>query len=77
MSLYEIENFWIPEWFNIPWRITFFVIVFCLFRIVYNTELDICAMSSKEKFLHYLILIIQVIFAFLLAFCPYLDFTNI
>lgn len=76
MSLYEIENFWIPEWFDIRWQITSFVVVFLLFRLVYNTELDLDSMTQKEKIMHYLCLIVQVIFAFFFAFLPYLTLTD-
>lgn len=77
MSLYEFETFWIPEWFNIHWEITSFVIVFCLFRIIYNTEFDLDSMTTKEKINHYLCLIVQVIIAFYLAFLPYLNLTKL
>lgn len=75
MSLYEIAEYWISQ--EIHWEITVFIIIFLLFRLVYNTELDLDSMTQKEKINHYLCLIAQVIVAFYLAFCPYLTLNNI
>jgi hypothetical protein len=48
---------WISNQEFVHLHLDTFIIILLLFRIVYNTELDISEMTIKEKVLHYLILI--------------------